>query len=163
MSRAKFTVKDLETWQKKLIAAQQTGIPQMKDRILRTAGLRTLEILADNTPVKTGRLRASMSMGAADNVFEMKVGKSSYVFVGTAVEYAAAVNDGYTQKAGRFVPGYWQGDTFVYEPGSKKGMVLTGKVIPGARMFEAAQQGMGEDLPTIVEFEFRRLVQDMLG
>jgi hypothetical protein len=161
--RVGFTMRGLDEWQRGLLAADKGGVERMKDRILRTAGLRTLEILQDSTPVKTGRLRASMSMGHADNIFEMQVGKKSYVLVGTAVAYAAAVNDGYKQKAGRFVPGYWKGDTFVYEPGSKTGMVLTGKVIEGARMFEAAMQGIQEDMPDIVEFEFRRLYRELFG
>ena len=159
----KLTARNIDEWHKAMLKLKDKGIPQMKDRILRTAGLRALEILDDNTPVKTGRLKASMTMGGTGNIFELKVGKSSYVLVGSAVEYVGAVNDGYTQKKGRFVPGVWRGDTFEYIPGAKTGMVLTGKVIPGAHMFEAAIEGLKQDLPDIVEFEFRRTYADIFG
>lgn len=165
MSRRRtLEVRNLEDWQRGLMeAADGPAVDRMKDRILRTAGLRTLEYLDDLTPVRSGRLKGSMTMGDRDNVFKIEVGRTSYVFVGTAVKYAAAVNDGHTQKKGRFVPGYWNGDTFVYEEGSKDGMVLTGKVIPGARMFEKSMDYMEDDLQAIVEFEFRRLHRELFG
>jgi hypothetical protein len=104
-----------------------------------------------------------MTMGGQGNVFELAVGRLSYVFVGTNVAYAQAVNDGFTQQAGRFVPGEWNGNTFHYIPGHDKGMVLTGKVVPGARMFEKAMDHMEAEIKTIIEFEFRRLYQELFG
>lgn len=135
----------------------------MKDRVLRTSALRLTEYLDDLTPARTGRLKGSMTMGGADNIFKIEIGKKSHFFVGTSVSYAQAVNDGYTQKAGRFVPGYWNGDTFVYDPAHDGGMVLTGRVIPGARMFEQAMDNLQDDVETIVEFEFRRLYDELFG
>lgn len=165
MSRRRvLEVKGLEEWQKGLLkAADGPIVEKMKDRILRTAGLRTLEYLDNLTPVQTGRLKSSMTMGDQDNVFNLKIGKKSFVFVGTAVEYAAAVNYGHKQRKGRFVPGIWQNGTFHYDPNSKEGMVLTGKVIEGAHMFEKAMDYMEDDLQTIIEFEFRRLYRDLWG
>lgn len=165
MSRGRhFRVDGLEEWQRGLLKAASPGqVNQMKSRILRTAGLRTQEYLDDLTPVRTGRLKDSMTMGDPDNVFDIQVGSTSFVFTGTAVKYAAAVNDGFTQKKGRFVPGYWQGGTFHYVPGHDEGMVLTGKVVPGAHMFEKAMDYLEEDMPTIVEFEFRRLYAELFG
>lgn len=163
MSRSGLQIENLEAWQRGLLEAANGGaVTQMKDRILRTAGLRTLEYLDDLTPVQTGRLKGSMTMGGPDNVFEVRVATGlSYVFVGTAVEYAKYVNDGFTQEAGRFVPGEWRSGTFHYIPGHNNGMVLTGKVIEGAHMFEKAMDYMEGDLREIVDFEFRRLFQDL--
>lgn len=96
-------------------------------------------------------------MGDADNVFNLSVGKKSFVFVGTAVPYAQFINDGFTQKKGQFVPGYWKGSTFHYDRSAEGGMVLTGKVIPGVHMMEKTMDQMEDDLPDIMEFEFRRL------
>jgi hypothetical protein len=163
-SRRVLSVDGLEEWQRGLLeAAEGPAVDRMKDRILRTAGLRTLEYLDDLTPERTGRLKGSMSMGGQDNVFKIEVGRASYVFVGTAVEYAPYVNDGFTQEKGRFVPGFWSSGTFHYIPGYDGGMVLTGKVIPGARMFEKAMDYMEDDLKEIIDFEFRRLYEELFG
>lgn len=137
------------------------GFDRMKDRTLRTIGLRLQEYLDDLTPVNEGRLKQSMSMGGGDNVFDIAVGNTSYVFTGTNVEYAEYVNDGHEQQKGRFVPGEWRSGTFHYIPGHNKGMVLTGKVIPGARMFDKAMDYIEDDIPQILEFEFRRLYNEL--
>lgn len=151
------SIDGLEKWQKWLLNSAGAEGKETKGRILRTAGLRTLEHLDDYTPVRTGRLKGSMSMGGKDNVFQLKVGGTSFVFVGTAVNYALHVNDGFTQLAGQFVPGFWKSGTFHYDPNANSGMVLTGKVVEGAHMFEKALDDMEKDVPRILEYEFRRL------
>jgi hypothetical protein len=104
-----------------------------------------------------------MSAGHPDNVFEIVVGSRSYVFVGTNVEYAQYVNDGFQQEAGRFVPGEWRSGTFHYIPGHDSGMVLTGQIVPGAKMFEKTMDYLEGDIPRILEFEFRRLYKELFG
>ncbi|WP_332648891.1 HK97 gp10 family phage protein [Lysinibacillus sp. 54212] len=159
----RFSIDGLEEWQQGLINMNGEAVDRMKDRILRTTALRLQEYLDDLTPARTGRLKGSMSMGHPDNVFEIVVGKRSYAVVGTNVEYAQYVNDGFTQEKGRFVPGEWRSGTFHYLPGHSKGMVLTGKVVPGARMFEKAMDYVNDDMDQIVEFEFRRLYSELFG
>lgn len=160
-----FKIDGLAKWQQWLAKLDHTEVPKTKDRILRKAGMQMLAHLDDLTPVRSSNLRESMQFGHPQNVFQLQVGQTSYVFVGTAVHYAQLVNDGWTQKAGQFVPGYWQNGTFHYVPYEEAkaqgigGMVLTGKIIPGAHMFEKAQERLQEDLPEITDFEFRRLYE----
>lgn len=164
MARNRYiTIEGLEEWQRGLVEMGGEAFDRMQDRVLRTTGLRLQEYLDDLTPARTGRLKGSMTMGHADNVFNIAVGNRSYVFVGTAVEYAQYVNDGFEQEKGRFVPGEWRSGTFHYMPGHSSGMVLTGKVIPGARMFEKSMDYIEDDLPRILEFEFRRLYRELFG
>jgi hypothetical protein len=158
-----FNIEGLDEWQRGLMEANSEAFDRTKDRILRTTALRLQEYLDDLTPARTGRLKGSMSMGHSNNVFEIVVGNNSYVFTGTNVEYAQYVNDGFTQEAGRFVPGEWRSGTFHYIPGHESGMVLTGQVIPGARMFEKAMDYVEGDMDRIVEFEFRRLYRELFG
>jgi hypothetical protein len=158
-----FNIEGLDEWQRGLMEMNGEAMERTKDRILRTTALRMQEYLDDLTPARTGRLKGSMSMGHPDNVFEIVVGSRSYVVVGTNVEYAQYVNDGFEQEAGRFVPGEWRSGTFHYIPRHHTGMVLTGKVIPGARMFEKAMDYVEDDMDRIVEFEFRRLYRELFG
>lgn len=160
--------KGLQQWQRWLMNMQAKEVDIAKDRILRNVGFRVLEYTQDGTPVRTTRLKSSFSVGDEDNIFQVKVGKTSYVFVGTAVGYAVPINDGFQQKKGQFVPGFWVGKTFHYYPyegavyGPKVGgMVLTGKLIPGAHMMDKAVENVKDDLPTIFEFEFRRLYEQL--
>lgn len=161
MRRQSFEIRDLQKFQKWLTELEDEKLDQTKDRILRTAGFRISEYLDDLTPRQTGALVNSMNIGDRNNVFDIQVGTDSYVFVGTTVEYAKYVNDGFTQEAGRFVPGEWRNGTFHYIPDYDGGMVLTGKVVPGANMFGKAMDYLSEDMPKIVEFEFRRLYQSL--
>lgn len=156
-----FNVEGLEEWQRGLMEMNGEAFDRTKDRILRTTGLRMQEYLDDLTPSRTGRLKGSMTIGHPDNVFDLKVGNRSYVVVGTNVEYAPYVNDGFEQEKGRFVPGEWRSGTFHYIPNHDKGMVLTGKVIPGARMFEKSMDYVEDDMPRILEFEFRRMYREL--
>ena len=158
MSRGQtFEIDNLDQWREWLEGLESRNLREFKNRVLRTAGLRTLEYVDDLTPRRTGRLQNSASVGDRDNVFEIKVGRTSYMAVGTTVEYAEAVEEGFAQRRGRFIPGYWQGGTFHYDPAARTGMVLTGKVIEGAHMYRKALDNLKDDMDRIVEFEFRRL------
>lgn len=157
-------IENLDKWLEWLKTLETGKVEEMKDRIARSAGFKVLEHADDLTPRKTGRLQNSLNFGDKDNYFKLKVGRTTYVAVGTAVEYAAAVEEGFQQKEGRFIPGYWKGDTFHYDRNAGGGMVLTGKVIEGAHMFKKALDRLDDgDLSEIVEFEFRRLYADLLG
>lgn len=151
-------IDNLDKWLAWLEALETGEVDRMKSRILRTMGLRVLEYADDLTPRRTGRLQNSISMGDRDNVFNLQIGAAtSFIVVGTAVEYAEAVEKGFTQRRGQFVPGFWSSGTFHYDPGSRTGMVLTGKVIEGAHMFRKAMDYVENDVDAIALFEFRRL------
>lgn len=159
MSRGQtFEIDNLDKWTEWLEGLESRHLREFKSRVLRTAGLRTLEYVDDLTPRRTGRLQNSASVGDRDNVFEIKVGRRvTYIAVGTTVEYAEAVEEGFTQRRGRYIPGYWRGGTFHYDPAARTGMVLTGKVVEGAHMYRKALDNLTDDMDRIVEFEFRRL------
>lgn len=163
MSRASFEIENIDKWLAWLNKIQSGEMDRMKSRILRTMGLRGLEYADDLTPRRTGRLQNSLTMGAPDNVFQLVIGKVSFVVIGSNVEYAAAVENGFSQanRAGKFVPGYWSSGTFHYDPNSKKGMVLTGKVIEGAHMFRKAIDYLDSDVEQIILFEFKRLYAEL--
>ena len=72
--------------------------------------------------------------------------------VGTNVEYASYVNKGHhlnpTGVNTRFVPGYWKGDRFIYDPGANTGMILKQKFIEGSHYFDHAIEDIEKFIPT---------------
>lgn len=158
-----FKIENLDKWEAWLKTLSEEPLERLQSRILRTVGLRILEYTDDLTPVRSGRLKDSMQMGDRENIFQLKVGKTSYIAVGTTVEYAEYIERGFDQsdRKGDFVPGYWRSGTFHYDPAASGGMVLTGKVIEGAHMFEKALDYLEDDLDKIAEFEFRRLYAEL--
>jgi len=154
-----FNVSNLDRWLEWLKTCEKSAVQDMNSRILRTAGLRGLEYAKDLTPRRTGRLENSLTFGTPENYFNLEVGNTSFVVYGTCVDYAAPVETGFNQskRKGKFVPGYWSSGTFHYMPGSKTGMVLTGKIVEGAHMLEKSLDYLQEDMEAIVLFEFRRL------
>lgn len=153
-----FDTRELENWQRQFLALKNRKVDQAKSRIMRSAGLRGLEVAFDSTPRDQGRLQNSLTLGAPDNVFLVRVNRFiSDVIFGTSVYYAVFVEDGFQQRAGQFVPGEFRdysGETiFRYDPEAKGGIVLKGRFIPGAKMFAKAKDALAEDFPRIIRLE----------
>ncbi len=85
----------------------------------------------------TRLLLASFQKGSKENVWELTDGGLT-LEVGTNVEYAKWVENGHKQQPGRFIPGYWEGDRFIYDPKADGGMVLKQKKIEGKHYFDSA-------------------------
>lgn len=163
-----FTVDGLDQYLVWLKTLEGQHIERMLDRIVRTAGLRFLELAQDLTPRRSTRLAGSLSAGGIDNVFKVWVrGKVAQAIAGTAVEYARYVEEGFQQKRGQFVPGEWRSGNFHYVPyngnSNVGGMILKGKKIDGAHMFSGALDRLEEDMPAIVLFEVKRLWEELRG
>ena len=75
------------------------------------------------------------------NVWELADGGLT-LEVGTNLSYAGYVNDGHWTNtkgvARRWVPGYWEGDRFIYDPGAETGMLLKQHWVEGKHYFESA-------------------------
>lgn len=107
----------------------------------------------------TRLLLASFHEGSDGNVWEIKDGGLT-LEVGTNVNYASYVNDGHwTNPKGvksRFVPGTWDGDRFIYDPGAKTGMVLKQKWIEGSHYFDSAVRIFEKMFPEILEAKLQQ-------
>ena len=83
----------------------------------------------------TRLLLASFERGGDGNVWNLTEGGLT-LEVGTNLEYAAFVNDGHwTNPSGvalRWVPGYWEGYRFIYDPEATTGMALKQHWVEGA-------------------------------
>lgn len=121
-------------------------------------GLEFLRVIQDEIIRKkvmdTRLLLSSFHMLDGNGIWEISEGGLT-ITVGTNVEYAKYVNDGHwTCGKGekmRFVPGYWEGDRFIYAPGAKTGMALKQKFVKGKHFWEDAIKILEKMLPSLAE------------
>ena len=99
-------------------------------------------------------LLASFHKGDGNNLWELTEGNLT-LEVGSTLEYAGYVNDGHwTNPKGvdkRFVPGYWQGDRFIYDPTAEGGMVLKQHFVDGKPYFDSALRILDKMLPEFLD------------
>ena len=104
--------------------------------------------------VDTRLLLNSFQKSGEGNVFVAQEG-GLRLEVGTNVEYASYVNDGHWLNPKgvdmRWVPGEWQGERFIYQPGAKTGMLLKQKWIEGSHYFDDAIRLMERMAPVYME------------
>ena len=104
--------------------------------------------------VDTRLLLHSFHKGDNNSVYQWSDGGMT-IEVGTNLEYASYVNDGHwTNPKGvktRWVPGYWEGETFTYDPDAKTGMLLKQRWVEGTHYFDNALLLMEQVLPNILE------------
>ena len=121
-------------------------------------GLEFLKIIQDEIIRKkvmdTRLLLSSFHKLDSDGIWELSEGDLS-ITVGTNVEYAKYVNDGHwTCEKGekmRFVPGYWEGNRFKYDPAAKTGMMLKQKFVKGKHFWEDGIKILEKMLPSMTE------------
>jgi hypothetical protein len=63
----------------------------------------------------------------------------------------------------RFVPGYWNGDRFVYDSSAEGGMVLKYHWVEGIHFWEAALHAMERLCPAILEAKLQAWLNDYFG
>lgn len=104
--------------------------------------------------VDTRLMLNSFHKGSDGNVWEIVEGGLT-LEVGSTVEYAGYVNDGHwTNPKGverRFVPGYWQGDRFIYDRNADGGMMLSQKWVEGKHYFDSALRILEKMFPKLIE------------
>lgn len=153
-------VNELETLAKKFEEATR-GIHPFMGEILEEAGNEFLDIVQEEIlragNVDTRLLLQSFSRGSGYNIFELDFG-SLILTVGTRVEYAQWVNEGHSQSPGRFIPGIWHGDRFVYTPGAKTGMVLKASRVEGSGFFDKSIEVLKRIVPDLAEAKFQGFI-----
>lgn len=107
---------------------------------------RLLNKVVKRTPVVYGTLRDAWAV--------MPVGHRGThytVVVLNNLQYASYVEYGHRQKPGRFIPGYWESDRFVYDPDAEGGMVLKKNWVKGRYMLTISTQELEQQAPKILE------------
>ena len=107
---------------------------------------RLLSKVKKRTPAVYGTLRdawAIMPVGHRGDHYT--------VVVLNNLKYASYVEYGHRQQPGRFIPGHWEADRFIYEPDAKGGMVLKDSWVKGRFMLTISTQELETQAPALLE------------
>ena len=133
---------------------------------LRAVGTEFLRVIQDEIirreVVDTRQLLASFHEGGDGSHWDLSEGDLT-LEVGSTVDYAAYVNDGHFQKPGRFIPGYWNGNHFVYDKSAKGGMVLKAEWVNGKPYFDSAVHIIKKMLPGLLEAKLEKWLKEYFG
>ena len=163
-------VSQLQEFADKLTAAGAGDLRKEFEKWLDGIGMEFLRIVSEEIihrkVVDTRLLLNSFTKGNAGNVWTASEGGLT-LEVGTNVEYAQWVNDGHKLNPPgvdkRWVPGYWNGDRFVYQPGAKTGMLLKQQWVEGKHYWEAAVRIIERMLPTLIEAKLNQWLSKYFG
>ena len=75
------------------------------------------------------------------------------------MEYASYVEYGHRQRPGRFIPGYWEGNQFIYQKGAKEGMVLKAGWVKGKLMLTKSTMQVENLAPKLIE---KRVMNELI-
>jgi len=138
--------------------AARGGFRKEMELFLEGLGVEFLRLVEDEIirrkVLDTRLLLASFHKGDGNNVWDISDGGLT-LEVGSSLEYAGYVNDGHwTNSKGvqrRFVPGYWEGDRFIYDPSADGGMVLTQKWVEGKHYWDSALRILEKIYPELLD------------
>ena len=141
-----------------LEAAARGGFRKELELFLEGLGVEFLRIVEDEIirreVLDTRLLLASFQKGDDNNVWDITDGGLT-LEVGSTLKYAGYVNDGHWTNpkgvARRFVPGYWEGDRFIYDPEAEGGMVLKQKWVDGKPYWDSALRILDKMLPEFLD------------
>jgi len=77
------------------------------------------------------------------------------------LEYASYVEYGHRQTPGRFIPGHWECDRFIYDPADEGGMVLKRAWVPGAFMLKISEDEVRQLSPALLERKLEKLLREV--
>lgn len=146
-------------------AAAKGGFRKEMELFLEGLGNEFLRILQDEIirrkVMDTRLLLASFHKGGDNNVWELSDGGLT-LEVGSTLKYAGYVNDGHwTNPKGvkkRFVPGYWEGDRFIYDPSAEGGMILKQKWVEGKHYWDSAIRILDKMLPEFLDAKLQEWI-----
>lgn len=141
MSTVEFDMSEFKDFFQAMDKAAKGEFRKELEEYIEAVGFDFLKVVQDEIirrKVMDSRLLlASFEKGDDGNVWSIEDGGLT-LEVGTNVEYAKWVENGHIQQPGRFIPGYWEGDRFIYDPEADGGMTLKQNYVKGKHYFESA-------------------------
>lgn len=189
-----FVIEGLDKLEKTLLDTAKTHFPEAVDRMLESMGWVLLReskkaLKADKRPharfkdfwdlgggiefthnintnmIDGGTLWNSLNKGDNQNRWEYIQSSNTFrLTVGTKVNYASYINDGYKIKKPHWVPGYVDGNgIFRHDSGSPTGIMVQPREFEGVKFFDIAMQELEKIAPDIIKRELSRMVEKYYG
>lgn len=170
MSIVEFDMSEMREFFQTLEKAAKGDFRKEMELFLEGLGNEFLRILQDEIirrQVMDSRLLlASFEKDGDGNVWRMQEG-GLVLEVGTNLDYAGYVNDGHwTNTKGverRWVPGYWQGDRFIYDPAADSGMMLKQHWVEGKHYWDSALRILNQIYPELLERKLQEWLDSYFG
>lgn len=170
MATVEFDMSEFREFFQRMERAARGDFRKELEQFMEGLGNEFLRILQDEIVrrqvVDSRLLLASFEKGNDQNVWEISDGGLT-LEVGTNVEYAGYVNDGHwTNTKGverRFVPGYWEGDRFIYDRSAEGGMMLKQHWVEGAHYWESALRILDRIYPELLERKMQQWLDSYFG
>lgn len=152
--------RQLKDLQKKMERFEKHDADAFMKKAINNLAQRLLRRVIKLTPTVSSKLKKSWKVSEI-----VEVGGNCYeIEIFNAVKYAMYVEYGHRQQPGRFIPGYWNGNQFIYDEDSNTGMVLKASWVNGVHMLEKASQSVDTQKEKIIEKmlekELRKLFDD---
>ena len=116
---------------------------------------RLLTKVKKRTPVIYGSLRDAWAVLPIEHRGDQYV-----ITVINGLQYASYVEYGHRQQPGRFIPGHWEGERFIYNHDEEGGMVLKNAWVEGRFMLTISVQELERMAPALLE---KRLLKFLKG
>lgn len=170
MATVDFDMREFREFFQRMESAAKGDFRKEMELFLEGLGNEFLRILQDEIVrrevVDSRLLLASFEKGSDGNVWEL-TDDGLTLEVGTNVTYAGYVNDGHwTNTKGverRFVPGYWDGDRFIYDPSAEGGMMLKQHWVEGKHYWESALRILDKIYPELLEAKLQQWLDSYFG
>ncbi|NGP58155.1 HK97 gp10 family phage protein [Paenibacillus thiaminolyticus] len=154
----KFDMKQFEQFAEALEKAVDQRVIErfIRDFVMEMA-YRAERKIKKRTPVNNGQLRRAWQVGKVQ-----RRGNAFVVEIFNNTEYASFVENGFRS---HWVPGYWQGKTFVYDPDSKSGMQVgeKGGWVEGRFMMAISMKEIERELPKYLQKRQAELLNDIMN
>lgn len=158
MATVEFDMSEFRAFFNQVERAAKGDFRREFELFLETIGTKFLELVENEIikrKVMSSRLLLhSFQRGDEGNIWRMELG-GLVLEVGTNLDYASYANDGHwTNTKGverRWVPGYWRGDQFIYDPKAKTGMLLKQHWVEGTHYFDAALRDLEDKFPGLAD------------
>ncbi|UNI72508.1 MAG: type I neck protein [Chaetfec virus UA24_244] len=153
MGKADF--RELKALQQRLEKLSKVDFNRFYQEAAEDIAGRLLAKVKKRTPVVYGKLRDAWAVLPIE-----RQGDQYIITVINSLRYASYVEYGHRQRPGRFIPGHWEGERFIYNPDEEGGMVLKNAWVEGRFMLTISVQELERMTPALLE---RRLTTFLKG
>lgn len=146
--------KAMKDLQEKIEKLSQVDFDRFYTEAAKEIATRLLSKVKKRTPVVYGSLRDAWAILPIE-----KRGNQYIITVINGLEYASYVEYGHRQQPGRFIPGHWEGERFIYNPDEEGGMVLKAGWVEGRKMLTISVQEIERMAPALLERKLQQLLK----